>query len=99
MGINKPKKLTWDLFIFCSEWRRESSLLKLVPDFRRAHSLPWFQDTVIFTKHMSENQIQNWDPGCVRGQEVWWLANHFPLPLQTLRPRDQSKGPLRGWAP
>lgn len=27
-----------------------TSLLKLVPDFRRAHSLPWFQDTVSLHK-------------------------------------------------
>lgn len=49
---------------------------------------------------MSEYQIQNGDPKCVRGRRLGGLLGRlFPLPLQTLRPRDQSKGPQQGWAP
>lgn len=49
---------------------------------------------------MSEYQIQNGDPKCVRGRRLGGqLGRLFPLPLQTLRPRDQSKGPRQGWAP
>lgn len=49
---------------------------------------------------MSEYQIQNGDPKCVRGRRLGGqLGRLVPLPLQTLRPRDQSKGPRQGWAP
>lgn len=48
---------------------------------------------------MSEYQIQNGDPECVRGRRLGgYLGRLFPLPLQILRPRNQSKSPQKGWA-
>lgn len=65
----------------CAAWVHPSlltpahlSLLKLVSDFRRAHSLPWFQDIV--SLHTTNERVSNSKRGSqmCEGQKAWWPA-------------------------